>query len=36
MKPGLTGFKRIAAASKNSANGVRDAWKWEKSIRNIQ
>ena len=33
MKPGLTGFKRIAAASKNSAKGVRDAWIHESAFR---
>ena len=33
MKPGLTGITRILAASKNSLNGVRDAWKHESAFR---
>ncbi|MCP4048138.1 MAG: diacylglycerol kinase [Gammaproteobacteria bacterium] len=33
MKPGLTGITRILAASKNSLNGVRDAWKYESAFR---
>ena len=33
MKPGLTGLKRINAASKNSFNGIRDAWQHESAFR---
>ena len=33
MKPGLTGIRRIIAASKNSINGVRDAWRYESAFR---
>ena len=33
MKPGLTGIKRINAASKNSMKGIRDAWHYESAFR---
>jgi len=33
LKPGLTGITRILAASKNSLNGIRDAWKYESAFR---
>ena len=33
MKPGLTGITRILAASKNSLNGTRDAWRHESAFR---
>ncbi len=33
MKPGLTGIKRINAASKNSMRGIRDAWHFESAFR---
>lgn len=33
MKPGLTGISRIFAATKNSLNGIRDAWKHEAAFR---
>lgn len=33
MKPGLTGITRIFAATKNSLNGIRDAWKHESAFR---
>lgn len=33
MKPGLTGIKRINAASKNSISGIRDAWQYESAFR---
>ncbi len=33
MKPGLTGASRIIAATKNSLNGIRDAWKHESAFR---
>ena len=33
MKPGLTGIARIVAASKNSLNGIRDAWHYEAAFR---
>lgn len=33
MKPGLTGITRIFAATKNSLNGTRDAWKYESAFR---
>ena len=33
MKPGLTGFARINAASKNSLRGIRDCWKYESAFR---
>lgn len=33
MKPGLTGITRIFAATKNSFNGIRDAWKHESAFR---
>lgn len=33
MKPGLTGVTRIIAATKNSFNGIRDAWKHESAFR---
>ncbi len=33
MKPGLTGITRILAASKNSLNGIRDAWRHESAFR---
>ena len=33
MKPGLTGVKRVMAASKNSLNGIRDCWRYESAFR---
>ena len=33
MKPGLTGIARVLAASKNSLNGTRDAWRYESAFR---
>ena len=33
MKPGLTGIARILAATKNSFNGIRDAWAHESAFR---
>ena len=33
MKPGLTGFARLIAATGNSIRGVRDAWKYESAFR---
>lgn len=33
MKPGLTGIKRIIAASRNSFRGIRDAWLHEAAFR---
>ena len=33
MKPGLTGITRIIAASKNSTNGIRDAWRYESAFK---
>ena len=33
MKPGLTGLTRIFAASRNSARGIRDAWRYESAFR---
>lgn len=33
MKPGLTGITRIFAATKNSLNGIRDAWQHEAAFR---
>ena len=33
MKPGLNGIARIIAATKNSLNGVRDAWHYEAAFR---
>ena len=33
MKPGLTGIKRINAASKNSMKCIRDAWHYESAFR---
>lgn len=33
MKPGLTGFARLVAATGNSIRGVRDAWKYESAFR---
>ena len=33
MKPGLTGSKRVIAASKNSLNGIRDCWRYESAFR---
>ena len=33
MKPGLTGIARILAASKNSLNGIQDAWRYEAAFR---
>ena len=33
MKPGLTGITRIIAASKNSLNGIKDAWRYEAAFR---
>ena len=33
MKPGLTGVTRIVAATRNSFNGIRDAWKHESAFR---
>jgi len=33
MKPGLTGITRIFAASRNSARGIRDAWRYEAAFR---
>lgn len=33
MKPGLTGISRIIAASGNSINGIRDAWRHEAAFR---
>lgn len=33
MKPGLTGVGRIVAATKNSFNGIRDAWEHESAFR---
>ena len=33
MKPGLTGIARILAATINSLNGIRDAWKHESAFR---
>ncbi|MGA9574174.1 MAG: diacylglycerol kinase [Lysobacterales bacterium] len=33
MKPGLTGISRIIAASTNSLNGIRDAWRYEAAFR---
>lgn len=33
MKPGLTGITRILAATKNSLNGTRDAWRYESAFR---
>ena len=33
MKPGLTGISRIIAASGNSLNGIRDAWRHEAAFR---
>lgn len=33
MKPGLTGITRIIAATRNSFNGIRDAWEHESAFR---
>jgi diacylglycerol kinase (ATP) len=33
VKPGLTGIKRIIAASRNSFRGIRDAWLHEAAFR---
>ena len=33
VKPGLTGIARILAASKNSLNGIQDAWRYEAAFR---
>jgi diacylglycerol kinase (ATP) len=33
VKPGLTGIPRIIAASSNSLNGIRDAWRHEAAFR---
>jgi diacylglycerol kinase (ATP) len=33
MKPGLTGFTRLFAATRNSARGIRDAWQHEAAFR---
>ena len=33
MKPGLTGVKRVLAASKNSLAGIRDCWRFESAFR---
>lgn len=33
VKPGLTGVTRIIAASKNSLNGIHDAWCYEAAFR---
>lgn len=33
MKPGLTGIARVLAASQNSLNGIRDAWRYEAAFR---
>ena len=33
MKPGLTGVTRIIAATRNSFNGIRDAWEHESAFR---
>lgn len=33
MKPGLTGFARVIAATGNSFRGIRDAWLYEAAFR---
>lgn len=33
MKPGLTGFARVIAATSNSINGIKDAWRYEAAFR---
>lgn len=33
MKPGLTGVARVIAATRNSLNGIRDAWRYESAFR---
>ena len=33
MKPSLHGIPRIIAATKNSLNGIRDAWRYESAFR---
>ena len=33
MKPGLSGIKRIIAATRNSFNGITDAWRYEAAFR---
>jgi diacylglycerol kinase (ATP) len=33
LKPGLTGIARLSAATKNSWNGIRDAWEHESAFR---
>jgi len=33
VKPGLTGIARIIAATKNSRNGIHDAWRYEAAFR---
>jgi diacylglycerol kinase (ATP) len=33
LKPGLTGFARLFAATNNSLRGIRDAWKYESAFR---
>jgi diacylglycerol kinase (ATP) len=33
MKPGLTGIKRIVAATSNSLNGIQAAWRHEAAFR---
>jgi len=33
VKPGLTGFARVIAATSNSINGIKDAWRYEAAFR---